>query len=187
MRPSFGGLAAVSTCLALAILAGNSAAQNAAPAPAHEDPTPPTPPVAAAPPRPAYLPVRATDAAAVERGRALFVTQHACASCHAADIRGTDSGNSLLRSIAVMQDANGELIGRAVPSLMGSFVADYVVLGGGNSKEIKALPPGTRLGHNLTAFRGGFRLWHLDDVPTLGEEGDAPPNHTETPTEWRMI
>lgn len=114
MRPSFGGLAAVSTCLALAILAGNSAAQNAAPAPAHEDPTPPTPPVAAAPPRPAYLPVRATDAAAVERGRALFVTQHACASCHAADIRGTDSGNSLLRSIAVMQDANGELIGRAV-------------------------------------------------------------------------
>jgi len=80
-----------------------------------------------------------------------------------------------------------ELIGRAVPSLMGSFVADYVVLGGGNSKEIKVLPPGTRLGHNLTAFRGGFRLWHLDDVPTLGEEGDAPPNHTETPTEWRMI
>lgn len=113
MRPSFGALAAVSTCLALAILVGTSAAQNAAPA--HGDSAPPPPPVAAAPPpRVAYIPVRATDAAAVQRGRALFVTQYACASCHAADIRGTDRGNSLLRSIAVMQDANGELIGRAV-------------------------------------------------------------------------
>jgi mono/diheme cytochrome c family protein len=116
MRPSFGALAAVSTCLALAILVGNSAAQNAAPAPAHGDSAPPPPPAAAGPPapRPAYIPVRATDAAAVERGRALFVTRYGCASCHAADIRGTDRGNSLLRSIAVMQDANGELIGRAV-------------------------------------------------------------------------
>jgi cytochrome c oxidase cbb3-type subunit 3 len=58
--------------------------------------------------------VRATDLAAVDRGRALFVNRYACASCHAADIRGTDKGASLLRSIAVMQDANGELIGRAV-------------------------------------------------------------------------
>ena len=37
--------------------------------------------------------------------------------------------------------------------------ADYVVLGGGNSKKLKMLPPGTRLGNNLNAFLGGFRLW----------------------------
>ena len=37
--------------------------------------------------------------------------------------------------------------------------ADYVVLGGGNSKKLKKLPPGTRLGNNLNAFRGGFRMW----------------------------
>ena len=37
--------------------------------------------------------------------------------------------------------------------------ADYVVLGGGNSKKLKTLPPGTRLGNNLNAFLGGFRLW----------------------------
>jgi len=37
--------------------------------------------------------------------------------------------------------------------------ADYVVLGGGNSKKLKELPPGARLGNNLNAFLGGFRMW----------------------------
>ena len=37
--------------------------------------------------------------------------------------------------------------------------ADYVVLGGGNNKKLKKLPPGTRLGSNLNAFLGGFRMW----------------------------
>ena len=43
---------------------------------------------------------------------------------------------------------------------MASLLADYVVLGGGNAKQIKEPPPGSRLSNNLTAFRGGFRLWH---------------------------
>jgi polyphosphate glucokinase len=38
--------------------------------------------------------------------------------------------------------------------------ADYVVLGGGNSKKLKKLPAGARLGDNANAFVGGFRLWH---------------------------
>ena len=37
--------------------------------------------------------------------------------------------------------------------------ADYVVLGGGNARLLKKLPPDTRLGNNDNAFRGGFRLW----------------------------
>jgi polyphosphate glucokinase len=37
--------------------------------------------------------------------------------------------------------------------------ADYVVLGGGNSKKLKNLPPGTRLGSNENAFLGGFYMW----------------------------
>jgi len=37
--------------------------------------------------------------------------------------------------------------------------ADYVVLGGGNIKKLKKLPPGTRLGNNQNAFLGGFRMW----------------------------
>ena len=53
-----------------------------------------------------------------------------------------------------------------VPPLQKAFLADYVVLGGGNAKYMgKALPPGVRLGNNLTAFRGGFRLWGIGDAP----------------------
>jgi polyphosphate glucokinase len=37
--------------------------------------------------------------------------------------------------------------------------ADYVVLGGGNSKKLKKLPPKTFLGSNENAFLGGFRMW----------------------------
>jgi len=36
---------------------------------------------------------------------------------------------------------------------------DDVVLGGGNVKKLKALPPGCRAGDNANAFIGGFRLW----------------------------
>jgi polyphosphate glucokinase len=37
---------------------------------------------------------------------------------------------------------------------------DYVVLGGGNAKLLKDLPPNARLGANENAFLGGFRLWN---------------------------
>ena len=43
--------------------------------------------------------------------------------------------------------------------LKAALEADYVVLGGGNSKKLKKLPAGARLGNNANAFRGGFRLW----------------------------
>ena len=42
--------------------------------------------------------------------------------------------------------------------------AEYVVLGGGNAKKVKVLPPETRLGKNENAFAGGFRLW--EDRPS---------------------
>jgi polyphosphate glucokinase len=40
-----------------------------------------------------------------------------------------------------------------------AFNADYIVLGGGNVRHFKELPPGTKRGSNAHAFRGGFRLW----------------------------
>lgn len=43
--------------------------------------------------------------------------------------------------------------------LKAALEADYVVLGGGNVKKLKELPPGTRMGSNENAFVGGFRLW----------------------------
>jgi polyphosphate glucokinase len=46
-----------------------------------------------------------------------------------------------------------------VERLKAALEADYVILGGGNSKALKKLPPGARLGNNAYAFRGGYRLW----------------------------
>jgi hypothetical protein len=40
-----------------------------------------------------------------------------------------------------------------------SFIADYVMLGGGNAKFLSKLPPGTELGHNRNAYLGGCRMW----------------------------
>jgi len=52
---------------------------------------------------------------------------------------------------------------KAVMETIAAFVAalepDYVVLGGGNAKELGELPPICRLGANEDAFLGGFRLW----------------------------
>lgn len=51
---------------------------------------------------------------------------------------------------------------RAVKLLKQAFIADYVVLGGGNAKLIDKLPDGFELGHNRNAFPGGVRLWETD-------------------------
>ena len=50
----------------------------------------------------------------------------------------------------------------AVARLQKAFIADYVVLGGGNAKKLKQLPEGAELGHNRNAFLGGGRLWQVD-------------------------
>jgi polyphosphate glucokinase len=51
------------------------------------------------------------------------------------------------------------LVQEIVPRLRHAFQVDEVVLGGGNVKQLKELPPNTRLGANANAFVGGFRLW----------------------------
>jgi predicted NBD/HSP70 family sugar kinase len=50
----------------------------------------------------------------------------------------------------------------AVVQLKKSFIADYVVLGGGNAKELDEIPKGIELGHNRNAFQGGVRLWQIN-------------------------
>jgi polyphosphate glucokinase len=47
----------------------------------------------------------------------------------------------------------------AVEQLTVALQPDYVVLGGGNAKKLKALPSRTCLGNNDNAFAGGFHLW----------------------------
>ncbi len=46
-----------------------------------------------------------------------------------------------------------------VALLSAALEPDDIVLGGGNVKELKQLPPGCREGNNANAFLGGFRLW----------------------------
>ena len=46
-----------------------------------------------------------------------------------------------------------------VKLLVAALEPDDVVLGGGNVKKLKELPPGCRAGDNANAFLGGFRLW----------------------------
>lgn len=50
----------------------------------------------------------------------------------------------------------------AVTQLKISFIADYVVLGGGNVHRFDLLPEGIERGRNENAFLGGLRLWEID-------------------------
>ena len=50
----------------------------------------------------------------------------------------------------------------ALVQLKKALIADYVVLGGGNAKELNKIPKGIELGHNRNAFLGGVRLWQIN-------------------------
>jgi polyphosphate glucokinase len=50
-------------------------------------------------------------------------------------------------------------VATVVEQLSAALRPDYVVLGGGNAKDLKELPEGSRLGANENAFAGGFKLW----------------------------
>jgi polyphosphate glucokinase len=49
-----------------------------------------------------------------------------------------------------------------VEKLQAALEPDEVVIGGGNVKKLKKLPPHCRAGENSNAFLGGFRLWDQD-------------------------
>jgi polyphosphate glucokinase len=49
-----------------------------------------------------------------------------------------------------------------VETLTAAIEPDEVVLGGGNVKKLKKLPPHCRLGNNLNAFLGAFRMWDVE-------------------------
>lgn len=60
-----------------------------------------------------------------------------------------------------------------VAALSAAVQAEEVVLGGGNVKRLKELPPLCREGNNDNAFLGGFRLW---------EQNEAKPAAATAPT-----
>lgn len=136
------------------------------------------------------LPVRIMNDAAMqalgsyEGGRMLFLSL------------GTGVGSALITEEAIVTlelgqlpykrgETLGEALGRqglrrlgkpawrrsvadVAPALMKAFLADSVVIGGGNAKKLKELPPGVRQGHNLTAFRGGLRMWNIEGISGNG-------------------
>jgi polyphosphate glucokinase len=60
-----------------------------------------------------------------------------------------------------------------VELLAAALQPDDIVLGGGNVKRLKKLPPGCRAGDNMNAFVGGFRLWDkkkAKNVPRVGRK-----------------
>jgi hypothetical protein len=72
-----------------------------------------------------------------------------------------------------------------LPSLQRAFLVDYVVIGGGKAKHLQEpLPPNVRIGHNLTAFRGGYRLWQMDMPATHPQESFARERHVG---DWRLL
>jgi polyphosphate glucokinase len=56
-------------------------------------------------------------------------------------------------------------VAAVVAELSAALEPDYVVLGGGNARLLKELPPNARLGGNADAFVGGFRLWQPSGAP----------------------
>ncbi|MBV9007889.1 MAG: ROK family protein [Verrucomicrobia bacterium] len=50
----------------------------------------------------------------------------------------------------------------AILQLKRAFIADAIILGGGNVHNMGRLPAGVHPGHNRNAFLGGKRLWETD-------------------------
>jgi polyphosphate glucokinase len=65
----------------------------------------------------------------------------------------------------------------ATEVLRRAFVADYLVLGGGNASRVDPMPPLVRRGGNEDACTGGFRLWE-----ELVEPHDREPHRV-----WRVV
>jgi polyphosphate glucokinase len=70
-----------------------------------------------------------------------------------------------------------EAVHRVTDACRQAFMADYVVLGGGNAEHVDPLPDGVRRGGNDDAFRGGFRLW----------EERVEPHDQEPSRAWRVV
>lgn len=60
-------------------------------------------------------------------------------------------------------------VNKVVEILKNALSAQYVVLGGGNAKKLKDLPPDTKMGSNENAFTGGYRLWTDPEMRNVAE------------------
>jgi polyphosphate glucokinase len=70
-----------------------------------------------------------------------------------------------------------EYVQDVVERLFAALEPDEIVIGGGNAKLLKKLPPHCRLGNNTNAFRGGFRLWQDPQVSAANYDAASEPRH----------
>lgn len=63
-----------------------------------------------------------------------------------------------------------EYVEDVVKRLATALEPDEVVIGGGNAKLLKKLPPHSRRIDNTYAFKGGFRLWQDDTIRALNSD-----------------
>jgi hypothetical protein len=56
-------------------------------------------------------------------------------------------------------------VANVVDILAAGLQADYVVLGGGQTRRLEKVPAGVRLGDNRQAILGGLRLWDDEERP----------------------
>lgn len=108
-----------------------------------------------------------------------------CLPSHLGKSCGEVLGRSGLRKLGKRRWR--EAVQTLVHAFLPAFEVDYVVLGGGNAKLIKEVPAGARVAHNQTAFRGGFRLWHSDDIQTLESNGAKYDPQLKMPVDWRIL
>ena len=66
-----------------------------------------------------------------------------------------------------------QAVADVVTRLIAALEPEDVVLGGGNVKQLKKLPPGCRAGDNANAFLGGFRLWQKNSRRNSSTSGKA--------------
>jgi polyphosphate glucokinase len=74
-------------------------------------------------------------------------------------------------------DAWQQAVTETVAALRPAFLADYVMIGGGNAAHVDPLPPDTRRGGNEDAIHGGHRLWR---------ESLEPHDHAPSAF-WRVV
>jgi polyphosphate glucokinase len=68
-----------------------------------------------------------------------------------------------------------ECVEKILERFTSALLLDEAVIGGGNAKKLKKIPPGCRLGDNAFAFLGGYRMWEPASVRmALGAARRAP-------------
>ena len=113
---------------------------------------------------------------------AALVTEHVVVPLELGCLRYSPSETVFDRLGAAGLDQTGEAawltaVAEVITMLREAFMADYLLLGGGNAKRVQPLPPATRCGGNEDAFTGGFRLW----------EEVVEPHDRRSAAAWRVV